>query len=222
MKLKSPLKGCLPVKGAGCLPIKGCCDPRHSPCDPGIVRPKLFDDSDLVRDVGRDMVRRGMITAEEYCKIVAADNAYREEAARHTLRPRKVNTQVITRKPGFEKYVCRDPITLESYGPHTFEFTTGSYTVRYNIESLVNYILCSKELKEPTTRQPFTDADLARMDHLAEAAGLQAPSLVAFCGGGGGGARGGAGPARRAGRHRALPGRGGRGAAARDRGGAAG
>ncbi len=44
--------------------------------------------------------------------------------------------------------------------------------VKYNVDSLVDYMLVSEEFNEPETRLPFTDDDLRRLDDAATLANL--------------------------------------------------
>jgi hypothetical protein len=50
----------------------------------------------------------------------------------------------------------------------------GGHTVRYNVDSLVLYLVSSGDFSEPTTRRPFTDDELRKLDEAA--AGLGLPS----------------------------------------------
>lgn len=74
-----------------------------------------------------------------------------------------------------------DPIMLEPIGKkkQCFKFArpNGS-VVRFNIESLVDYLLSAGEFCDPVTRIPFSDSDLTEMDAIARKAGLQKPSVL--------------------------------------------
>lgn len=73
----------------------------------------------------------------------------------------------------------RDPITLEPVEPPVFEFTRpgGTHQV-FGVQPLVSYLLACGNFVDPTSRVPFTEDDLAQLDHLAADAGLGLPSLV--------------------------------------------
>uniref|UniRef100_A0A7S2FDU5 Uncharacterized protein n=1 Tax=Florenciella parvula TaxID=236787 RepID=A0A7S2FDU5_9STRA len=51
--------------------------------------------------------------------------------------------------------------------------------VRYNLETLVSYILATGDFLESTTRLPFTEDQLREMDEAVEAAGMELGSVVA-------------------------------------------
>jgi hypothetical protein len=59
-----------------------------------------------------------------------------------------------------------DPIMLEPIGKKKcFKFARPNGTiVRFNIESLVDFLLSSGDFHDPETRIPFSDADLAEID----------------------------------------------------------
>lgn len=74
-----------------------------------------------------------------------------------------------------------DPIMLEPIGKRTicFKFArpNGSI-VRFNIESLVDYLLASGDFSDPETRIPFSDNDLTEIDAIVSSIRLASPQ---FC-----------------------------------------
>ena len=67
----------------------------------------------------------------------------------------------------------RDPIMLDALGKNVFEFKRpGGSCVRYNCESLADYLLCSGIFSDPVSRCPFSEADLKRLDEQTRAAGI--------------------------------------------------
>ena len=50
--------------------------------------------------------------------------------------------------------------------------------VEYACESLVDYLLCSGQFREPETRLPFSDGDLRRLDKQAKTLGLHKESVL--------------------------------------------
>ncbi|CAM9114705.1 unnamed protein product, partial [Phaeothamnion confervicola] len=54
----------------------------------------------------------------------------------------------------------------------------SSLHVTYNVESLCRYLLDSGDFKEPTTRVPFTESQLAELDKVANKAGMKLPGTL--------------------------------------------
>eukprot|EP01038_Epipyxis_sp_PR26KG_P004195 gene4195-5966_t len=60
-----------------------------------------------------------------------------------------------------------------------FRFIRPNGTVvRFNISSLVDYLLASGDFSDPETRIPFSDEDLKEMDNIAKKAGLNKASVL--------------------------------------------
>jgi hypothetical protein len=58
-----------------------------------------------------------------------------------------------------------DPITLEGLGENTFSFVTPhGNAIKYNIESLVEYITSSGDFRDPVTRFPLSPEDILNID----------------------------------------------------------
>jgi hypothetical protein len=73
----------------------------------------------------------------------------------------------------------RDPITFEPLGRHQFHWKRpNGPIVRFNIESLVNYMLKTGDFRCPESRIEFRDGDLFRLDIAAKEAGFDFDSLV--------------------------------------------
>uniref|UniRef100_A0A7S2XUB6 Uncharacterized protein n=1 Tax=Fibrocapsa japonica TaxID=94617 RepID=A0A7S2XUB6_9STRA len=67
---------------------------------------------------------------------------------------------------------------LTKLGPHQFCFMRpNSSPVRYNVGSLVDYMLSTGNFVEPESRIPFSDEDLKRLDLQVAQAGLARPSV---------------------------------------------
>ncbi|KAJ1432944.1 hypothetical protein B484DRAFT_429696 [Ochromonadaceae sp. CCMP2298] len=73
-----------------------------------------------------------------------------------------------------------DPIMLIPIGnKKCFKFVRPNGTViRFNIESLVDYLLSSGDFSDPETRIPFTEADLREIDAIAKKSGLKKGSVA--------------------------------------------
>jgi len=72
-----------------------------------------------------------------------------------------------------------DPITLEELGPNKYTYTTPNGTcIQYNLETIIHYFTSTGEFKDPVTRIPMTEEELAQLDMKAQEAGIKAPSLV--------------------------------------------
>mmetsp|Transcript_12575 Transcript_12575/g.18996 ORF Transcript_12575/g.18996 Transcript_12575/m.18996 type:complete len:294 (+) Transcript_12575:150-1031(+) len=73
-----------------------------------------------------------------------------------------------------------DPIMREPLGKHiyTFQRPNGS-CAQFNVESLVDYLLCSGDFTDPESRLPFSDKDLRDIDNVAIKAGLKKASVLA-------------------------------------------
>jgi len=75
----------------------------------------------------------------------------------------------------------RDPITLEPLVLPWFTFQPSEQaasTTRYNIASLVQYMVSSGDFREPITRLAFTDDQLKELDTLAKQVDPSLPSVV--------------------------------------------
>lgn len=74
-----------------------------------------------------------------------------------------------------------DPIMMVPIGKkNCFKFVRPNGTVvRFNIESLVDYLLSSGDFNDPETRIPFSDADLTEIDAIAKKSGLNKASVLA-------------------------------------------
>lgn len=92
-------------------------------------------------------------------------------------------------KPPSARHICetnrdieqRDPITFDKLGPHQFHWKgrSNGITVKFNIESLVKYMLVSGDFIDPESRVAFVDDELFRLDIAAKEAGLELGSVVA-------------------------------------------
>lgn len=73
-----------------------------------------------------------------------------------------------------------DPIMRCPLGKHVYEFVrpNGSCS-RFNVESLVDYLIASGDFVDPESRLPFSDEDLRKIDKSAEKAGLKKKSVFA-------------------------------------------
>jgi hypothetical protein len=58
-------------------------------------------------------------------------------------------------------------------------FRHAECTVEYNVDSLVDYLLATRDFREPLTRAVLTDEDLHRLDGLAQAVSPLRPSVLA-------------------------------------------
>jgi hypothetical protein len=74
--------------------------------------------------------------------------------------------------------VSIDPIMRCPLGKHVYEFVrpNGSCS-RFNVESLVDYLIASGDFTDPESRLPFSDNDLRMIDKAAEKAGLKKKSV---------------------------------------------
>eukprot|EP00598_Pedospumella_elongata_P016886 CAMPEP_0184986566 /NCGR_PEP_ID=MMETSP1098-20130426/17259_1 /TAXON_ID=89044 /ORGANISM="Spumella elongata, Strain CCAP 955/1" /LENGTH=283 /DNA_ID=CAMNT_0027510877 /DNA_START=158 /DNA_END=1009 /DNA_ORIENTATION=- len=74
-----------------------------------------------------------------------------------------------------------DPIMMVPIGKKScFKFVRPNGTVvRFNIESLVDYLIASGDFNDPETRIPFSDADLTEIDAIAKKSGLNKASVLA-------------------------------------------
>lgn len=76
--------------------------------------------------------------------------------------------------------VTIDPIMRCPLGKHVYEFVrpNGSCS-RFNVESLVDYLIATGDFIDPESRLPFSDEDLRMIDKSAEKAGLKKKSVYA-------------------------------------------
>lgn len=74
----------------------------------------------------------------------------------------------------------RDPITFDKLGRHQYHWKRPNGTVvRFNIKSLVKYMLITGDFVDPESRIDFTAQDLQRIDVAAKEAGFELESVVA-------------------------------------------
>jgi len=162
MKFRSPLK---------------CC--QYATCSYNAVNHE-FSGIEPVEKTACRMKQQNLISEQEFLQILNADKAFREEESRYLLRskrptPIKLSNNIKNVEIYYEN---RDPITLEELGEHTFKFERHNAVVTYNVESLVNYLLHTRCLVEPTTRATFNSSDLIEIDKSAKLAGLNFPSVL--------------------------------------------
>lgn len=134
---------------------------------------KLQEKFDLDRLMRKEARREKMETLREHKKRkheADADPAARQNTSPSTVPSKRVKLNKI------------DPIMLEPIGKKTvcFKFARpNGAIVRFNIESLVDYLLASGDFSDPETRIPFSDNDLTEIDSIAQKAGLNKPSVLA-------------------------------------------
>lgn len=126
-----------------------------------------------IRKRAKDLLEKGKISREEYAKIIHADMKYRE------------STEVFSCKLSTFQFADQlqdagcsiDPITLEALGENTIALisSTGNQT-KYNIESLVNYLISTGDFRDPMCRLPLNFEDLSYIDFIAT--GLNLPKLT--------------------------------------------
>ena len=89
------------------------------------------------------------------------------EDAESSCAIKNTSTTVSNPRPKKVKLNTIDPIMFEPIGNKKtcFKFARPNGTVvRFNIESLVDYLLASGDFNDPETRIPFSDTDLAEID----------------------------------------------------------
>mmetsp|Transcript_69862 Transcript_69862/g.145682 ORF Transcript_69862/g.145682 Transcript_69862/m.145682 type:complete len:295 (-) Transcript_69862:346-1230(-) len=101
-----------------------------------------------------------------------------EGEGRSSSSSKKQSTSTATRKR--EKINTIDPIMLVPITKKScFKFMRPNGSViRFNINSLVDYLLASGDFSDPETRIPFSDADLTEIDAIAKKNKLQKASVV--------------------------------------------
>ena len=96
-------------------------------------------------------------------------------ATLHSLAPSKRPTM---KKKSTEKTF--DPIMRCPLGKHVYEFVRPNGTCsRFNVDSLVDFLLATGDFTDPESRLPFSDEDLRMIDKSAEKAGLKKKSVFA-------------------------------------------
>merc|ERR1740117_2048227 len=107
-----------------------------------------------------------MISKDEYLMIVQGDLKYRSQALLYDSSPSPTRGDV-------------DPITLEPFSEHTFLFIPPrGRPIKYNLDSLVSYVIKTGDFRDPVTRLPFTLEDIKTIDTSIKTANFQYPSLV--------------------------------------------
>lgn len=134
-----------------------------------------YDMDRLLRTEARrekiDTLRKQKKRKSEDTEICAVKNV---PVAAANPRPKRVKLNTI------------DPIMLEPIGKkkNCFKFERPNGTVvRFNIESLVDYLLSSGDFSDPETRIPFSDSDLTEIDAIVSYSTLYMTriSIVYFC-----------------------------------------
>mmetsp|Transcript_3955 Transcript_3955/g.6186 ORF Transcript_3955/g.6186 Transcript_3955/m.6186 type:complete len:295 (+) Transcript_3955:64-948(+) len=73
-----------------------------------------------------------------------------------------------------------DPIMREPLGKNVYTFIRPNGTcAQFNVESLVDYLLCTGDFIDPESRLPFSDKDLMEIDNIAQKADLKKSSVLA-------------------------------------------
>lgn len=71
-----------------------------------------------------------------------------------------------------------DPIMRCPLGKHVYEFVRPNGTCsRFNVDSLVDYLIATGDFIDPESRLPFSDEDLRKIDKSAKKAGLKKKSV---------------------------------------------
>lgn len=82
-----------------------------------------------------------------------------------------------------DKSVDIDPITLEPLGPITYtHILPSNCVIRYNLPTLVEYLISSGDFRDPVSRTPLTSMQLEHLDELIHFHKLTFPSLVSRAG----------------------------------------
>jgi len=77
------------------------------------------------------------------------------------------------------KIIIYDPISLEEIGEHIFKYKRPNGSIiRYNITTLIEYLLYTGDFREPETKIEFTDNDLKKLDKTAIKYGLKYNSTL--------------------------------------------
>jgi hypothetical protein len=135
------------------------------------------------------LLKRGEITNEEYGMVLDADLKYEAGLAISAIQldiesslpssPKHVPSSppCLSPCPSSAAASCatslcplpndnQDPITLDALGDQIFTFVTPQgTTIKYNIESLVEYITASGDFRDPVTRLPLTPEDILNIDN---------------------------------------------------------
>ena len=76
-------------------------------------------------------------------------------------------------------HICNiDPISFDQLGAHQFTFVRPNGTVcRFNVASLVQYIITTGHFYDPESRLEFSDEDLRQIDWIAKEGGLNLESV---------------------------------------------
>lgn len=78
-----------------------------------------------------------------------------------------------------EKLNTLDPIMLVPIGKKkTFKFLRpNGFTIQFNVDSLIDFMISSGDFSDPETRLPFSDEQLKDIDSIAKEIGLDKPSV---------------------------------------------
>jgi hypothetical protein len=83
------------------------------------------------------------------------------------------------RRQSFEEEQKYDPIMMTPLQPITFKFKRpNGKIIRFNVDSLCDYLLATGDFNDPESRLPFLDEDLQRLDELAAKLGLGKASTL--------------------------------------------
>eukprot|EP01036_Dinobryon_divergens_P031719 gene31719-41170_t len=104
------------------------------------------------------------------------DRLIRAESRRNKVSEVQSKKRKLAEEEPLNKY---DPIMFTPIDKkHVFKFSRPNGTVvRFNIESLVDYLLVSGDFNDPETRIQFSDENLKEIDAIAKTAGLTKASV---------------------------------------------
>lgn len=171
-----------------CLTTTDVVNPKHS--NNAFLEKEEINHKEI-RLNALQLKRKGMITSEEYAIVLDADLKYEAglnvelstiqlDMAPPALTPRPLPPSCLSPCPSpcpspslvdlaASMYPplagVADPITLEELGDNTFTFVTPhGKEIKYNIESLVEYIASSGDFRDPVTRVPLSPDDILAID----------------------------------------------------------
>ena len=172
--------------------VRGLCQACGTTTD--VVNPngnkKYIDTKEInhkeIRKNALKLMENGEISKEEYIMVVDADLKYEaglevsdvkitlETKNTPESRPKLSSRYSLSPSPSVLERAASlypmptgnvDPITLDELGNNIFTFITPhGHDIKYNIESLVQYIDSSGDFRDPVSRYPFSSDDIMNID----------------------------------------------------------
>jgi hypothetical protein len=132
--------------------------PNYAALPKSVLHQKLQESYDLER-----LARAESRGAK--CKRSKPDSSDYKEKSKDSGTPAPVRKKARMKKSSTSNTF--DPIMREPLGKHIYTFVRPNGScAKFNVESLVDFLLASGDFSDPESRLPFSDEDLKTIDHI--------------------------------------------------------